>query len=54
MRIKNEYEKAKDILNIFIYMKDLARRTAYDKFIRHKAFNVEKNSLYDGYQQGLA
>ena len=31
-------------------MKDLARRTASDKFIRHKAFNVEKNPPYDGYK----
>lgn len=53
MRIKNEYEKAKDILNIFIYIFTIKCFMTYI-FIRHKAFNVEKNSLYDGYQQGLA
>ena len=32
--------------------KDLARRTASDK--GDKAFNITKNSKYDGYQRGLA
>ena len=30
--------------------KDLARRTASYKFWRDKAFNIAKNSKYDGYQ----
>ena len=33
--------------------KDLARRTASDKVLRHKAFNMAKNSKCDGYQMGL-
>ena len=34
--------------------KDLARRTASDKVLRDKAFNIAKNPQYDGYQRGLA
>ena len=34
--------------------KDLARRTASDKILRDKAFNIAKNSKYDGYQKGFA
>ena len=34
--------------------KDLARRTASDKILRNKAFNITKNSKYVGYQRGLA
>ena len=34
--------------------KDLARRTASDKVLRDKAFNIAKNPKYDGYQRGLA
>ena len=34
--------------------KDLARRTASDKMLRDKAFNIDKNPKYDGYQRGLA
>ena len=34
--------------------KDLARRTASDKVLRDKAFNIAKNKKYDGYQRGLA
>ena len=30
--------------------KDLARRTASDKFLRDKAFNIAKNPKYDRYQ----
>ena len=29
--------------------KDLARRTASDKVLRDKAFNIAKNPKYDGY-----
>ena len=32
--------------------KDLARRTAFDKVLRDKAFNFAKNPKYDGYQRG--
>ena len=34
--------------------KDLARRTASDKVLRDKVFNVAKNRKYDGYKRGLA
>ena len=34
--------------------KDLIRRTASYKVLRHKAFSVASNSKYDGYQRGLA
>ena len=34
--------------------KDLKKRTAADKVLRDKAFNIAKNPKYDGYQKGLA
>ena len=34
--------------------KDLAKRTASDKFLRDKAFKIAKNPKYVGYQRGLA
>ena len=34
--------------------KDLARRTASDKILKVKAFNIAKNSKYDGCQRTLA
>ena len=34
--------------------KNLAKRTAVDKFLRDKAFNIAKDPKYDGYQRGLA
>ena len=34
--------------------KDLNRRTTTDKVLRDKAFNIAKNSKYDGCQRGLA
>ena len=34
--------------------KDLKRRTASDKILRDKAYNIVKNPKYDGYQRGLA
>ena len=33
--------------------KDLTKRTASDKILRDKAFNIAKNPKYDGYQRGL-
>ena len=33
--------------------KDLAKRTASDKVLRDKSFNIAKNSKYDGYQEVL-
>ena len=34
--------------------KDLARKTASDRFLWDKVFNVAKNPKYGGYQRGLA
>ena len=34
--------------------KDLPRRTASDKVLHDKAFNIAKIPKYDGYQRGLA
>ena len=34
--------------------KNLTRRIASDKILRDTAFNMAKNSKYDGYQHGLA
>ena len=34
--------------------KDLARRTASDKVLRDKAFNIAKNPKYGRYPKGLA
>ena len=34
--------------------KDLTRRTAFDKILPDKAFNIANNPKYDGYQRELA
>ena len=34
--------------------KDLTKRTAADKILRNKAFNIAKDQKYEGYQRGLA
>ena len=34
--------------------KDFPRRTALDKVLRGKAFDIEKNLKHDGYQRGIA
>ena len=34
--------------------KDFAKRTASDKVLKDKAFNIAKNPKYDGYQRGIA
>ena len=34
--------------------KDLTKRTAGDKILRNRAFNIAKDKKYDGYQRGLA
>ena len=34
--------------------KDIKRRTAADKVLRDKIFNIAKDPRYDGYQRGLA
>ena len=38
----------------YVDFKDLAKRTAFDKVLRDKAFNIAKDPKYDGYQRGLA
>ena len=35
-------------------LKDLKKRTAADKVLKDKAFNIPKDLKYDGYQRGLA
>ena len=34
--------------------KDLNKRTAAEKILPEKAFNISKNPKFDGYQRGLA
>ena len=34
--------------------KGLIRRTTSDNILRDKAFNIDKNPKYDGYQRGPA
>ena len=36
------------------HFKDLVKRTASDKVLRDKAFNIAKNPKCDGYQRDLA
>ena len=52
---KNELNKAcfKDDM-AYRDFKDLAKRTASDKVLRDKAFNIAKNRKYDGYHSRLA
>ena len=52
---RNELDKARfQHDSAYGDFKDLARRTASDKILRYKAFNIAKNPKYDGYQRGLA
>ena len=63
-KAKKEYKKLKkqDIHNIFIkneldeacFQHDITRRTASDKILCDKAFNIAKNPKCYGYQRGLA
>ena len=51
---KNELDKASfQHDTAYRDFKDLARRTAADKLLRDKAFNIAKNPKYDEYQRGL-
>ena len=52
---KNELDKA-CFQNDMAYgdFKDLKKRTADDKVLRDKRFNITKNPKYDGYQRELA
>ena len=52
---RNELDKACNQHGMaYVDFKDLAKRTAADKVLRDKAFNIAKNPKYDGYQTGLA
>ena len=52
---RNELDKAcfqRDM--VYGDFKDLKKRTAADKVLRDKAFNIAKDPKYAGYQRGLA
>ena len=50
---KNELDKACFQHNMaYEDFKDLKKRTAADKVLREKAFNIAKTPKYDGYQKG--
>ena len=53
--LKNELDKA-CFQHEMAYgdFKDLGKRTAADKVLRDKAFNIAKSPKYDEYQRGLA
>ena len=52
---KNELDKACFQQNMaYGDFKDLARRATSDKSLRDKAFNIAKNTKYDGYQRRFA
>ena len=52
---ENERDKACFQHNMaYVDFTDLARRTAFVKVLRDKAFNITENSKYDEYQRGLA
>ena len=52
---KNELDKARFQPNMaYGDFKDLATRTASDKVLRDKAFNIAKNPNYDGYQKTIS
>ena len=52
---KNELDKA-CFVNDGAYSdsKDLTKRTVADKILKNKAFDIAKDTKYDGYQRGLA
>ena len=52
---KNELDKACSAHDAaYSDSKDLTKRTAADKTLRNRAFNITKDPKYDGYQRGLA
>ena len=52
---KNELDKACFAHDAaYSNSKDLTKRTAADKLLRNRAFNIAKDQKYDGYQRGLA
>ena len=42
------------MIRLLKILKDLARRTASDKILKGKAFNIAINPKFGGYQRGLA
>ena len=55
MHYQNEIDKPCFQLDMaYGDFKDLPRRTASDKILRDKTFNIAKNPKYDRYQRGLA
>ena len=52
---KNEFNKACFAPDAsYSDSKDLTKRTVADKVLRDKAFNISKDSKYEGYKRGLA
>ena len=52
---KNELDKACFVHDAaYSDSKDLTKRTVADKILKNKAFDIAKDSKYDGYQRGLA
>ena len=52
---KNELDKACFAHDAaYSHSKDLTKRTAADKILRNRAFNIAKDPKYDWYQRGLA
>ena len=51
---RNKLDKACFQYKAYGDFKHLPRRSASDKTLRDKAFNIAKNPKYDGYQHGLA
>ena len=52
---KNELDKACFVHDAAYFdSKDLTKRTAADKILKNKAFDIAKDPKYDGYQRGLA
>ena len=52
---KNELDKACFVHDAaYSDSKDLTKRTVADKILKNKAFDIAKNSNYDGHQRGLA
>ena len=51
----NELDKACFVHDAAYFdSKDLTKRTVADKILKNKAFDIAKDSKYDGYQRGLA
>ena len=51
---KNELDKASFAHDAaYSDSKDLTKRTAADKILKNKAFDIAKDPKYDGYQRGL-